>query len=216
MLIVTKNVQHLQLLSQKAIFWQEKQTLIISDLHLGKATHFQKAGVYVPITDFDDLQTLSQLINITCAKNLWIVGDLFHSKYNHSWDIFKNWCEEQQNTNNLSITLIKGNHDILPLKVYAAANIKVVQELVEPPFIFTHIPLTEIPEDFYNMSGHIHPAIKLKGSGKQQLTLPCFFFGEKQGYLPAFGSFTGVASLKPTDKDEVYMIVNQEVMKYKL
>lgn len=215
MLIVTKNVQQLQLLPQKAIFWQEKQTLIISDLHLGKATHFQKAGVYVPVTDFDDLTTLSNLINTTCAKKLWIVGDLFHSKYNASWEIFKNWCEEQQKANNLSITLIKGNHDILPLKMYTEANITVLQELIVPPFIFTHIPLTEIPADFYNISGHIHPAIKLKGSGKQQITLPCFFFGEKQGYLPAFGSFTGFANLKPSNKDEVYVIANQEVIAYK-
>jgi metallophosphoesterase superfamily enzyme len=39
---------HFDLLIQKAIFWQEKQTLLIGDLHLGKITHFRKEGIAIP------------------------------------------------------------------------------------------------------------------------------------------------------------------------
>ena len=32
----------------KAAFWEEESSLLITDLHLGKAAHFRKAGIAVP------------------------------------------------------------------------------------------------------------------------------------------------------------------------
>jgi hypothetical protein len=42
------------LLTQRAIFWQETQTLLIGDLHLGKITHFRKEGIAVPPNAIDN------------------------------------------------------------------------------------------------------------------------------------------------------------------
>jgi DNA ligase-associated metallophosphoesterase len=212
MLTITKNVQQLTLLPQKAIFWQEKQILLLADLHLGKAAHFQKAGIYAPLTDLDDLTILSQLIAATQPKKIYLLGDLFHSKHNQSWDIFKAWAIEKQQ-NNIEMVLVKGNHDILPQIYYDSAQLKVVEQIEEPPFIFTHIPLHTPHKSLYAISGHIHPAIQLNGKGKQQITLPCFFFGQTQAYLPAFGSFTGIAKIKPTQTDEVYLIAKEKIIK---
>ena len=36
------------LLVQKAIYWPKEKLLILSDWHLGKASHFRKEGVYAP------------------------------------------------------------------------------------------------------------------------------------------------------------------------
>ena len=36
------------LLPEKAIWWKEKNTLLISDVHLGKISHFRKEGIAIP------------------------------------------------------------------------------------------------------------------------------------------------------------------------
>jgi metallophosphoesterase superfamily enzyme len=36
------------LLPQKAIYWKEQKTILVSDLHIGKISHFRKAGIPVP------------------------------------------------------------------------------------------------------------------------------------------------------------------------
>ena len=42
--------ENLQLHPFRAIYWQREKMLLLSDLHLGKATHFRKAGIAVPKT----------------------------------------------------------------------------------------------------------------------------------------------------------------------
>ncbi|MDX1672145.1 MAG: hypothetical protein R3211_07370 [Balneolaceae bacterium] len=67
----------------------------------------------------------------------------------------------------------------------------------------------------YLLSGHIHPAVKLRGKARQSMKLPCFYFGKQQGVLPAFGHFTGTHVIKPQPDDRVYAIVNQRVVPIK-
>ena len=65
------------------------------------------------------------------------------------------------------------------------------------------------------MAGHIHPAIRLKGKGKQSIQLPCFVFREHNAILPAFGSFTGTATIQAKPGDQVYAIADKQVIKVK-
>jgi uncharacterized protein len=64
----------------------------------------------------------------------------------------------------------------------------------------------------YNLAGHIHPGVSLRGKGRQSLTLPCFYFGRHQALLPAFGVFTGLARIKPVKEDKVFVIVEDKIM----
>jgi hypothetical protein len=48
--------------------------------------------------------------------------------------------------------------------------------------------------------------------GKQSLRLPCFFFEERGGILPAFGDFTGLFTLKAKAQNKVYLIVEGKVI----
>ncbi len=205
---IQKQGQTFSLLPEKAIFWHEKQTLLLSDLHLGKATHFQKAGLAVPMTDLQDLAQLTALVQQWQPQRILLLGDLFHSKINTAWQDFVNWRRQLPA---IQIVLVKGNHDILPVQRYAEADLEVIDQLEEAPFIFTHQPLTLPHPSLYNLCGHLHPAVLLVGKGKQKLTLPCFFFGSQVGYLPAFGSFTGFAKLKPNPTDEVYWVAENKV-----
>lgn len=65
----------------------------------------------------------------------------------------------------------------------------------------------------YVIAGHLHPGIRLYGSGGQRERLPCFFIGREHTVLPAFGDFTGLADVEPAGGDSVYAIAGDQVMK---
>ena len=205
--------QHLHLLPEKVIFWEEQQCLLLSDLHLGKAGHFRKAGIGIPAAIHrHDLQRLENIINRTKARRVLFLGDLFHSEQNNEWWTLEQWL---QNFPEVEFTLIKGNHDILPPAVYQQSGLQLVEEELElSPFILTHEPLgsKNMKGDLYNICGHIHPAVQLHGGAFQRITLPCFYFGLHYGLLPAFGKFTGFYQIKPKKKEYVFAIAEHQVL----
>ena len=85
-----------------------------------------------------------------------------------------------------------------------------VEELQIENFLLTHHPTER--EGYFNFSGHIHPGIKMYGTGRQSIKLACFLQKEQQLILPAFGNFTGKYILHPSEKDTVYAIVEGEVI----
>lgn len=194
-----------------ALFWEEKSTLVVSDIHFGKVSHFRKYGAAVPQKaihkNFDLLETIVHQFK---PKTICFLGDLFHSSINTEWHLFETWVTKTD----AKLFLIAGNHDIIsPLK-YEALGIVVISEIVTQGFLFTHHP--EEREGLFNFAGHIHPSVKLKGSGKQFLKLACFFKSNHQMILPAFGEFTGTYSLQPTKDNEVYAITKDQVLRVAL
>ncbi|MBX2841310.1 MAG: ligase-associated DNA damage response endonuclease PdeM [Flammeovirgaceae bacterium] len=205
--------QQLILFPEKCIFWKEEKTLILADLHLGKAGHFRKAGIPIPSQlHLEELVNLSKLVMDLAPKKLLILGDLFHSEVNNEWEYFNSFI---QTFPELEVILVLGNHDTYALE-FIPNRVKVFTEtLVIGKFIFSHIPLNsdQFPNNLYNLCGHIHPSAKLIGNGRQILNLPCFFFSEKMGILPAYGFFTGKHTIQPTFKDSVFVIAEGKVMK---
>lgn len=200
---------HFQLLPQRAIYWREKEALILSDLHFGKATHFRKGGIPIPATLFgDDLNTLDFAVKNLSPKHLIIVGDMFHSDHNGEVEQFGKWRDDKDK---LDITLVKGNHDILGDNVYSKLNITVVKEdYVMDGFVFSHHPCDHHAQ--YCFSGHIHPGVRLVGNARQSLRFPCFHFTEGCCVMPAFSKFTGLSLINPTNGDKVYAIVEDKVI----
>lgn len=202
--------ESLFLLPEKAIYWKEKRTLIFSDIHLGKATHFRKSGIQIPesvhITDYLRIKSLLSRFR---PEQVLIVGDLFHSDLNLEWNRFSNWIRE---FDQLKFLLVKGNHDILPDKLYSLANLEVYESnFLLKPFSFSHQSMNH--ENTYTLSGHIHPAVRIHGKAKQSMTLPCYYFTDSQGILPAFGNFTGMARIKPKENDDIFVILEDSVIK---
>ncbi len=189
-----------------AVFWEEKSTLLISDVHLGKVAHFRKHGMAIPNDAiFENFKRLNVVVDLFKPKTVIFLGDLFHSKINKEWELFADWTKTMQQ----EIILIEGNHDIIAKHHYEDLNIKMDSEMAIDHFIFTHHPTER--KDFFNFCGHIHPGIKLKGIGKQFLNLSCFFRKPNQMILPAFGTFTGNYYLVPTKNDLVYGITKDGV-----
>ena len=197
--------------AEKALFWEEEKALILSDLHLGKSGHFRKAGIPIPQGVMkEDMQRLLQLIHYFNPAQVLVVGDFFHSSNNLELDLFKRW---RNDINDVSIKLIRGNHDILQNEWYREANIEVVEnDLCLQAFCFTH-DNNDIHPAHYTFTGHLHPGVVLNGLGKQILRFPCFYFTATYCILPAFGKFTGLANIQPSRTDIVYAIVDKSLIK---
>jgi DNA ligase-associated metallophosphoesterase len=204
------------------MFWEEEKALIVSDLHFGKTGHFRKSGIAVPPSVYrEDLQRLVVQIQYFQPRELIIVGDMFHSHANKELELFLKWRSDLAGVH---IKLVRGNHDILKDEWYQLAGIDLSsQTLSRKDFHFVHDISDQLKqrdgfikniceERSYFFSGHIHPGIRLNGMGKQSLCFPCFYFGKKYAVLPAFSRFTGVAMIYPEAEEEVFAIVNQELI----
>ena len=211
------------LTTDRTMFWEEEKALIVSDLHFGKTGHFRKSGIAIPPSVYkEDLQRLIIQIQYFQPRELIIVGDMFHSHANKELELFLKWRSDLAG---IHIRLIRGNHDILKEDWYENAGIELSkQTLSRNDFHFVHDISDQLnrkegfvenisKEHSYFFSGHIHPGIRINGTGKQSLCFPCFYFGKKYAVLPAFSRFTGVAMIYPESEEQVFAIVNQELIR---
>ncbi len=191
-----------------ALYWKRKRWLIISDLHLGKRMHFRKKGMAIPgQMDVADINTIRKLITQYNPLRVILLGDLFHSDYNSAWERLAQFTHEYKK--NLFV-LVRGNHDILPEWHYGRSRLVLVDELIKGCFHFTHIPTEN--QALINVSGHVHPAVKLYGKGRQSVRLPAFFFRKNSILMPAFGRFTGSVCIKPKKSDVVIAMVEGQLV----
>ncbi|MEO1049354.1 MAG: ligase-associated DNA damage response endonuclease PdeM [Bacteroidota bacterium] len=204
--------EKLTLFPEKGALWSRKSTLLLADLHLGKVNHFRKSGIAVPEKANDqNTEKLIDILQLTKPERVIFMGDLFHSHYNLEWEVFG---QVINHFTEVSFELVQGNHDIMSSYQYDKHRLKLHNKpLVESPFILSHEPMEEIPDDLYNIAGHVHPGVRLLGKGRQGLRLPCFYFSKNQALLPAFGAFTGMYRISPKKEDSVYLIVENSVIK---
>ena len=188
------------------LFWEDRATLLISDVHLGKVSHFRKFGAAVPQNAVrKNFEMLTDVLDHFQPKIICFMGDLFHSSLNKEWVLFETWVAKIA----AKIILVAGNHDIIsPLK-YEGLGIQVVSEIQQDGFLLTHHP--EEREGFFNFSGHIHPAVQLRGGGRQTMRLSCFYKTPHQMILPAFGEFTGTYVLEPQESTTIFATTGDEV-----
>ena len=198
------------LLGEKAIFWQEEKALVVADLHIGKANHFRKSGLAVPeAANKENFEKLLKCMLTYRPQKVIFAGDLFHSAYNQAWEEVGDFLS---NFKSIQFYLTIGNHDVLSLHQYEKFGLHVVERYAKNGIEITHHPEISIDGN-YNLAGHIHPGFRLTGKAKQAITLPCFYFGEKNGILPAFGSFTGLSKIEIKNNDQLYVITNEAIIK---
>jgi len=193
--------------------------LLLADLHMGKSGHFRKHGIPVPgRLNQTNLDILGRLIDRLEPEKLIILGDLFHSRENREWRQFERWRKHHAG---LDLFLVVGNHDILPDSIYHSSRIHLFHRMRLDPFVFLHDADTASvsqngnsrPDTNYLLTGHVHPAIQLRGKGRQSMKLPCFYFGEQIGILPAFGQFTGTHVIEPLTGDRIFAVAERRIVR---
>ncbi len=190
-----------------AMYWLQKKMLLIADVHFGKVTHFRKYGAAIPKqASEENFRKLQKLVEEIKPDTICFLGDLFHSTINSEWEPFRNWVENTK----ASIILVSGNHDIIPTYLFEELKIEVLDTIKIDTFMLTHHPTEDAT--LFNICGHIHPGIRMKGVGRQIMKLSCFYKTETQLILPAFGNFTGKHILSPKETDDIFVIVDGEVI----
>ena len=207
---LTVSNQRLVLSADRCIYWEDEQTLLLSDMHIGKSAHFRKAGIAIPQQVFqEDLHRFFQQVHLFSPKQIIVTGDFFHSFANQEHDWFSKW---RAVLDNVKIILVKGNHEILTNSAYADLGIEIVEkELHLGPFHFSHELLNEKTTTHFSFVGHTHPGIKINGKGKQSFVFPCFYFKNDYCILPAFSKFTGKFLVVPQKNETAYAIVGNGV-----
>lgn len=187
---ITVQGESILLTNQAALFRERHQALILSDLHLGKAAHFRKHGIALPVQlALQDLERLDTLIHHYAAEQVIIVGDLIHAGANKEVPLFSALTHRHRQ---VRFTLIRGNHDRMsPDQLEAIGIPEIYDELTLDGITFTHDPVQDHPAPFV-ISGHIHPGVDIQFHNKQRKRFPCYVVTQKQLILPAFSRFTGL------------------------
>lgn len=215
MSIITKNIlcqnETLTLTNQRALVWEREQTLVVSDLHIGKTAHFRKAGIAIPVDILhNDLKRLQKLILHFDIKTVLMVGDLFHAGKNTDMELFQFWMQDFLH---IKFELIKGNHDRLSNTFYQSLHIDVYPAYKDVyPFRFVH-DSKHCDSELFCISGHTHPGAVINGRGKQFIKLPCFEVGEQLLVLPAFSEFTGLNTKKSSESSNWFAFTETSVFK---
>lgn len=201
----------LWLLAQKAIYWPERQALLVADAHFGKAAAYRKLGQPVPQgTTANNLKRLDTLLATYPTRKLIFLGDFLHAPESHAPATLAALQEWRGQYPELQITLIRGNHDRRAGDPPPELGINVVPEpLVLPPFALQHEP--DPHPHLHVLAGHVHPTYRLYGKGRQRLRLACFLMGARVSLLPAFGAFTGGMDIEPASGSRVYVVGDEAV-----
>ncbi len=205
--------EHVELLASRALLWPAQSTLFVADVHLGKAAAFRAGGVPVPRgATAADLQRLSALVASTGARRLVVLGDFLHAAAGRVPALDRAFVAWRTRHVGLEILLVRGNHDAHAGDPPAAWGIGVVAEPhALAPFLACHRPC--VPTTGFALCGHVHPGVWISGDARESARLPCFVLGSRSALLPAFGSFTGMATVTPGADETVVVIAGQRLFR---
>jgi hypothetical protein len=188
------------LLASRALYWLRERRLFLSDLHLGKADVFRRAGIGLPRGGTaGDLGRLSESVAATGARDVWILGDVVHGAVHESaWR--SDWAAWRAAHPDVGVAALVGNHD----RALAGAGLGVEllgEAFNAGPFALRHEP-TVVP-GLHVLSGHLHPCIAVPGLGPRRW--PVFWLRPETTILPAFSEFTGGCHVDASGGDGVVL-----------
>ena len=203
--------QTLWLLPETALWWPAARVLFIADLHLGKAATYRALGQPVPAgTTQHNLARLSALMHHYAPAQLVFLGDFLHAANARTPSLLAALNLWRAQHAALDCVLVRGNHDSRAGDPPPALDIRVVNEpWPMAPFAACHHPQQQPGQ--YVLAGHLHPAVTLRGPGRDRLRLPCFSVEAHCAVLPAFGEFTGGWQVVQQTGRTLYAIGGQRV-----
>jgi len=170
-----------------ALHWPAMETLVVSDLHLEKASFFAARGQLLPPYDTTaTLRGLEALVARLRPARVVSLGDSFHDPA--AAERLGGAAAERIRTltRGRDWIWISGNHDPAPPADWGG---RIAPELTLGPLVFRHEALPESPVAG-EVSGHYHPKASVRVRARR-LTARCFVTDGRRLILPAFGAFTG-------------------------
>jgi uncharacterized protein len=190
------------LLPGRAALVPGSATLLVADLHLGKAATFRHAGIPVPEGSAQrDLDRLARLVLDRRVRRLLVLGDLFHAGTGCTPGVLAEFATLRGRIVGTEVVLVRGNHDRSIGRLPAALGIDAcLPRLDEPPFHFVHDPADGVAAAAAGacvVAGHLHPTVAVRSRSGDRLTDRCFLARSGLVVLPAFGSFPGGRRMAP-------------------
>jgi len=172
-----------------ALFWEEQDLLVVSDLHLEKGSSFAARGVLLP--PYDTAATLSRLAVVIARHDPHMVialGDSFHDRTAHERLSAPDRDAMSALQARRDWIWISGNHDpALPSDLGGV----VASEVCIGPIAFRHEPTGAAGE----IAGHLHPKALVPTRGRT-VERRCFASDGERAVMPAFGAYTGGLSVR--------------------
>lgn len=178
--------QIFELAGEAALYWPAQSALIISDLHLEKASAFAAGGQMLP--PYDSLATLQEVAALVRGLNparVISLGDNFHDD---EGEIRLGGAAASLLTELIGSTewiWITGNHD---RGISARWGGTAMAEWTASGILLRHE--AEAGEQSPEISGHFHPKFRQDLRGRM-VSRRCFVRSPRKMIMPAFGAFTG-------------------------
>lgn len=194
-----------------ALYWPDQKMLVVSDLHLEKASAYAAGGQMLP--PYDSLATLEQvaaLVDQFVPEIVISLGDNFHDTDGERRLQGRASALLQQLVTSVRWIWVTGNHDP---DVQGHWGGEAVETLKCGNVIFRHEALGE--EEGPEISGHFHPKFRQAVRGRH-VSRRCFVRSARKLVMPAFGTLTGgldvhdpalIAAFGCTDVDRVEALV---------
>lgn len=178
--------QHFELAGDAALYWPAQHALLVSDLHLEKASAFAAGGQMLP--PYDSLSTLyeiAEMIEQYRPAQLISLGDNFHDDAGEMRLADDAARLLKQLIAQVDWIWITGNHD---RNLEARWGGRSVAEILLSGILLRHEAMRgeRTPE----ISGHFHPKFRQHLRGRM-VSRRCFVRGPRKLIMPAFGALTG-------------------------
>ncbi len=205
------------------------KALVVADIHLGYEGVMAEKGILIPKVNLITIEKyINKALEKVDASEIIVDGDIKNDfskvdveEFNELLDFIK-----FLKSKNLSIILIKGNHDNFVEKYKDAFNLKVYrQEVAIGKYLFLHGEELPDEKDLKNVKmlimGHEHPAISIYNNAGSKEKLKCFLYGDYKGkkilVLPAMSYFSGGTDVNVIPKElllsPLFKYINVDSMK---
>lgn len=167
------------------LWWEEQSVLVVSDLHLEKASSYASRGQMLP--PYDTRATLGRVAGAMAALSPRVVislGDSFHDRRARPRMAADDVARLRQMTATCDWVWVEGNHDPAPPEDLGG---RAAAEIAIGPLIFRHIPTGASGE----IAGHLHPCAKVVGRSGRAVRARCFATDGDRLVMPAYGALTG-------------------------
>jgi len=213
----------------------KEKAIIISDLHVGIEHDIFNSGITIPSQVERLEKRIDELIKMTKAKHLIILGDVKHQVPNISWQEYKEIPKFLEHFSKIKVSIIKGNHDgnierLAPkdVDIYEPQGFKIDR------FLLTHghaWPDKSGMDAEYLIMGHVHPCVEFFTENFRS-TEPCWLKCEidskklfkkfkvktkfKQGIImPVFNHLIGGMAFNSKDFEPLGPLLTNEILKWK-
>lgn len=183
--------ERVSLQSCGGLWWEAAGVLVVSDLHLEKASSHAARGQMLPPYDTGaTLRRVARLVEQLAPTTVISLGDSFHDRGARARMAGEDVALVRNLTEAVDWVWIEGNHDPWPP---ADLGGRMADQLRLGALVFRHEPLAGPARG--EIAGHLHPCARVAGRAGRSVRARCFVTDGERLVMPSYGALTGGLNL---------------------